>query len=145
MVNAAGVWGDGVRRLAAPAAPPRLRPSQGVHLVVDGDFLPGHDALLLPRTGDGRVLFMIPWLGKLLIGTTDTPRADAPDDPEPLAGEIDFLLSTAGRWLRRPPVLADVRSVFAGLRPLLGARAKGPRGGFRANIGWRCRASAWSA
>lgn len=65
VVNAAGVWGDAVRRLADPAAVPRLRPSQGVHVVVDGDFLPGHDALLLPRTGDGRVLFMIPWLGKL--------------------------------------------------------------------------------
>ena len=128
VVNAAGVWGDAVRRLADPAAVPRLRPSQGVHVVVDGDFLPGHDALLLPRTGDGRVLFMIPWLGKLLIGTTDTPRADAPDDPEPLAGEIDFLLSTAGQWLRRPPVLADVRSVFAGLRPLLGGKGEGATG-----------------
>ena len=128
VVNAAGVWGDAVRRLADPAAVPRLRPSQGVHVVVDGDFLPGHDALLLPRTADGRVLFMIPWLGKLLIGTTDTPRADAPDDPEPLAGEIDFLLSTAGQWLRRPPVLADVRSVFAGLRPLLGGKGEGATG-----------------
>ncbi len=121
VVNAAGVWGDEVRRLADAAAAPRLRPSQGVHLVVDGDFLPGRDALLVPRTADGRVLFMIPWLGKLLIGTTDTPRADTPDEPEPLTGEIDFLLSAAAQWLRRPPVLADVRSVFAGLRPLLGA------------------------
>jgi glycerol-3-phosphate dehydrogenase len=119
VVNAGGVWGDAVRRLADPAAPPRLRPSQGVHLVVDGDFLPGPDALLVPRTADGRVLFVIPWLGKLLIGTTDTPRDDAPDEPEPLAGEIDFLLTTAAQWLRRPPALADVRSVFAGLRPLL--------------------------
>lgn len=125
VVNAAGVWGDAVRRLADPAAVPSLRPSQGVHLVVDGDFLPGRDALLVPRTADGRVLFMIPWLGKLLIGTTDTARDDTPDEPAPLAGEIDFLLATAAQWLRRPPALADVRSVFAGLRPLLG----GPGGG----------------
>ena len=128
VVNAAGVWGDAVRRLADPSAAPRLRPSQGVHLVVDGDFLPGRDALLVPRTVDGRVLFMIPWLGKLLIGTTDTPRDDAPDEPEPLAGETDFLLSTAAQWLRRPPALADVRSVFAGLRPLLGGRGEGATG-----------------
>ena len=128
VVNAAGVWGDGVRRLAAPAAPPRLRPSQGVHLVVDGDFLPGRDALLVPRTADGRVLFMIPWLGKLLIGTTDTPRDDAPEEPEPLAGEIDFLLRTAAQWLRRPLALADVRSIFAGLRPLLGDEGIGATG-----------------
>ena len=128
VVNAAGVWGDAVRRLADPAAAPRLRPSQGVHLVVDGDFLPGRDALLVPRTADGRVLFMIPWLGKLLIGTTDTPRDDAPEEPEPLTGEIDFLLSTAAQWLRRPPALADVRTVFAGLRPLLGEQGKGATG-----------------
>lgn len=119
VVNAAGVWGDAVRRLAEPAAAPYLRPSQGVHLVVDGDFLPGCNALLVPRTADGRVLFMIPWLGKLLIGTTDTARADLPVEPEPLAGEIDFLLGTAAQWLRRPPALADVRSLFVGLRPLL--------------------------
>ncbi len=119
VVNAAGVWGDAVRRLAEPAAAPHLRPSQGVHLVVDGDFLPGRNALLVPRTADGRVLFMIPWLGKLLIGTTDTPRADVPVEPEPLAGEVDFLLGTAAQWLHRPPALADVRSMFVGLRPLL--------------------------
>lgn len=119
VVNAGGVWGDAVRRLADPAAPTRLRPSQGVHVVVDADFLPGPDALLVPRTADGRVLFMIPWLGKVLIGTTDTPRDDTPDEPEPLAGEVDFLLATAAQWLRRTPTRADVRSVFAGLRPLL--------------------------
>jgi glycerol-3-phosphate dehydrogenase len=128
VVNAAGVWVDAVRRLGDPAAAPRLRPSQGVHVVVDGDFLSGRDALLVPRTADGRVLFMIPWLGKLLIGTTDTARDDAPDEPEPLAGEIDFLLSAAAQWLRRPPVLADVRSVFAGLRPLLGGKGEGATG-----------------
>lgn len=128
VVNATGVWGDAVRRLADPAAAPRLRPSQGVHVVVDRDFLPGRDALLVPRTADGRVLFMIPWLGKLLIGTTDTPRDDAPDEPEPLGGEIDYLLSTAAQWLRRPPLLADVRSVFAGLRPLLGGEGEGATG-----------------
>ncbi len=129
VVNAAGVWGDDVRRLADPAAAPRLRPSQGVHLVVDGDFLPGANALLVPHTADGRVLFMIPWLGRLLIGTTDTPRDDAPEEPAPLAGELDFLLGTAAQWLRRPPALADVRSMFAGLRPLLAVAGAGTTGG----------------
>lgn len=128
VVNAAGVWGDAVRRLVAPEAPPCLRPSQGVHLVVDGDFLPGAHALMVPSTADGRVLFMIPWLGKVLIGTTDTPRSDLPAEPEPLAGEIDELLTAAARYLRRPPVLADVRSVFAGLRPLLGGDGAGATG-----------------
>jgi len=121
VINAAGVWGDGVRRLADPLAPALLRPSQGVHLVVDADCLPGGDALLVPHTDDGRVLFMIPWLGKVLIGTTDSARADAPDEPEPVTGEIDFLLRAAAQWLRRPPAADTVRSVFVGLRPLLGA------------------------
>lgn len=125
VVNASGVWSDAVRALADPGAVPRLRPSQGIHLVVDGDFLPGGDALLVPRTADGRVLFMIPWLGKLLIGTTDTARSDLPAEPEPLAGELEFLLTTAAQWLRRPPAPADVRSMFAGLRPLLDGEGTG--------------------
>ena len=120
VINATGVWGDTLRRRADPAARALLRPSQGVHLVVDADCLPGSDALLVPRTPDGRVLFMIPWCGKVLIGTTDTPRADTPAEPEPLAGEVDELLAAAARWLRRPPAREAVRSVFVGLRPLLG-------------------------
>ncbi len=119
VINATGVWGDTLRRRADPAARPLLRPSQGVHLVVDADCLPGGDALLVPRMPDGRVLFMIPWGGKVLIGTTDTPRTDAPDEPEPLAGEVDDLLARRGalaaapagarggaQRLRRPAALA---------------------------------------
>lgn len=120
VVNATGVWADAVRRLERPDAAPLLRPSQGVHLVVGRDFLPGEDALLVPRTADGRVLFVIPWQEHVLIGTTDTPRADCPAEPRPLAGEVDFILDAAARYLVRPPCRADVRSVFAGLRPLIG-------------------------
>lgn len=119
VINATGVWGDALRQRADPAARALLRPSQGVHLVVDADCLPGGDALLVPRMPGGRVLFMIPWGGKVLIGTTDTPRADAPAEPEPLAGEVDELLAAAARWLHRPPAREAVRSVFVGLRPLL--------------------------
>lgn len=119
VINATGVWSDALRRLADPGGRALLRPSQGVHLVVDADCLPGGDALLVPRMPDGRVLFMIPWGGRVLIGTTDTPRTDAPAEPEPLAGEVDELLAAAARWLRRPPAREAVRSVFVGLRPLL--------------------------
>lgn len=137
VINATGVWGDALRQRADPAARALLRPSQGVHLVVDADCLPGGDALLVPRMPDGRVLFMIPWGGKVLIGTTDTPRTDAPDEPEPLAGEVDDLLAAAARWLRRPPAREAVRSVFVGLRPLLGERegeGGGERGGASSRI-----------
>ncbi len=120
VINAAGVWGDDIRRLDDASARPQLAPSQGAHVVVSRRFLPGSDALLIPRTPDGRVLFVIPWQGRLLLGTTDTPRADRPLEPRPLAEEIDFILDTAGRYLAHHPTRADVHSAFAGLRPLLG-------------------------
>lgn len=125
VVNATGVWADDLRRLDEPAARARLRPSQGAHVVVDADFLPGGDALLIPKTPDGRVLFVIPWCGKRLIGTTDTPRDDRPFEPQPFDAEVDFLLDTAAHYLRHAPKRADVRSAFAGLRPLIGTERDG--------------------
>lgn len=121
VINATGVHGDRIRRLDLPDSAPLLTPSQGIHLVVDADFLPGNHALLIPETDDGRVMFAIPWQGKVLLGTTDTPRPDLRqlDDPQPLQAEIDFLLGTAARVLTRPPSRGDIRSAFAGLRPLI--------------------------
>ncbi|HEX6733165.1 MAG TPA: glycerol-3-phosphate dehydrogenase/oxidase, partial [Azonexus sp.] len=119
VINATGVYADAVRRFEEPTAAPVLTPSQGIHLVVDAEFLPGATALLIPQTADGRVMFAIPWQGKVLLGTTDTPRSDLPAVPLPLAGEVDFLLRTAAGVLARAPQPDDVRSVFAGLRPLL--------------------------
>ncbi len=130
VVNATGVWVDGLRGQAAPpagrggAAPARMvSPSQGVHAVVDREFLPGDHALLVPRTRDGRVLFAVPWLGKLILGTTDTPRQDLPREPEAFAEELDFILTEAGRVLARPVRRADIRSLWVGLRPLVAAPA----------------------
>ncbi|MCQ8896183.1 glycerol-3-phosphate dehydrogenase/oxidase [Limnobacter humi] len=119
VINATGVWVDELRQLDNPAAKPMLSPSQGVHVVVDQHFYPAQDALLVPKTSDGRVLFVVPWLGKTLIGTTDTPRQDAPFEPNALPGEVAFILTTAGQYLATAPTLADVRSVFVGLRPLV--------------------------
>lgn len=123
VINAAGVWADDVRRFAAPGAESGLSPSQGTHVVVDRAFLPGDSALLVPHTDDGRVLFMIPWQGRLLMGTTDSPRRDLPLEPRALPGEVDFILETAARYLSRPPARGDVLSVFSGLRPLVGGGA----------------------
>ena len=123
VVNAAGVWVDAVRDMDreadAPTRAPLVAPSQGVHLVVDRSFMPGGHALLVPRTVDGRVLFAVPWLGKTILGTTDTPRADLAREPAPFAEEIAFILREAGRYLARAPQRADVRSVWVGLRPLV--------------------------
>jgi len=123
VVNATGVWVDNVRAMgAAPgAAPPAsmVSPSQGVHLVVDRAFLPGNHALLVPKTADGRVLFAVPWLGKTILGTTDTPRHDLALEPEPFAEEVAFILGESARYLARAPKRQDVRSVWVGLRPLV--------------------------
>jgi glycerol-3-phosphate dehydrogenase len=119
VVNATGAFVDGIRRMTRPDAEPIIAPSQGIHLVFDGSFLPGGTAILVPRTPDGRVLFAIPWLGHTLIGTTDTPVAEALLEPTPLDEEIDFVLATAGHYLRTPPGRSDVLSAFAGIRPLL--------------------------
>ena len=127
VINAAGVWADDICRMATPGAPPLLAPSQGVHLVVDAEWLPGEHALLVPRTEDGRVLFMIPWQGKVLLGTTDTPLQDTPLEPRAQAAEIDFILRTAAQYLARAPRRSDVTSVFAGLRPLIAADPDMPR------------------
>jgi glycerol-3-phosphate dehydrogenase len=127
VINATGVWVDELRRqdcvadggAAALATQPMVAPSQGVHMVVDRAFLGGSSALMVPKTADGRVLFAVPWLGKLILGTTDTPRQDLPREPEAFKEEIEFILSESARYLRRAPARADVKSIWVGLRPLV--------------------------
>ena len=123
VVNATGVWVDQIRDMdaepGAAARPPMVAPSQGVHLVVDRSFLPSDHALLIPKTEDGRVLFAVPWMGKIVLGTTDTPRADHVAEPTPFHDEVEFILREAGKYLSRQPTRADVRSVWVGLRPLV--------------------------
>ncbi len=124
VVNATGVFTDSIRRMADPAAETLVVTSQGIHLVFDRSFLKGDTALMVPRTSDGRVLFVIPWHGHAVAGTTDTP-VDAPSvEPRPLEEEIDFILETAGRYLTRPPSRADVLAVYVGLRPLVKGEGK---------------------
>jgi glycerol-3-phosphate dehydrogenase len=119
VVNAAGPFCDDVRRLAEPSVRPMITPSQGIHLVIDGSFLDGDCALMVPHTSDRRLLFAIPWHGRTLLGTTDTPIDRAVAEPRAREGEIDFVLATAGRYLRRAPSRDDVLSVFVGIRPLV--------------------------
>jgi glycerol-3-phosphate dehydrogenase len=119
VVNATGVFTDEVRRMADPGAEQLVVTSQGIHLVFDRSFLKGDTALMVPRTSDGRVLFVIPWHGHAVAGTTDTP-VDAPSlEPRALEEEIEFVLETAGRYLSRPPGREDVLAVYVGLRPLV--------------------------
>jgi glycerol-3-phosphate dehydrogenase len=123
VVNATGVWVDDIRDMDrepdTPKKPGLVAPSQGVHLVVERSFMPGTHALLVPKTRDGRVLFAVPWMGKTILGTTDTPREDIVREPAPFHDEVEFILSEAGRYLSMTPTRADVRSVWVGLRPLV--------------------------
>lgn len=118
VINATGVFVDDVLRMDSSDVKPMVRPSQGVHVVLDGSFLPGGNALMIPATEDGRVLFAVPWRGHLLAGTTDTPLEKQSLEPTALREEVDFILKTLGEYLDRKPEEKDVLSVFAGLRPL---------------------------
>jgi len=119
VVNATGVFTDSIRRMADAKADPLVVTSQGIHLVFDRSFLRGDTALMVPRTSDGRVLFVIPWHGHAVAGTTDTPIDRPCLEPRPLEEEIEFILETAARYLTRPPTRGDVLSVYVGLRPLV--------------------------
>jgi glycerol-3-phosphate dehydrogenase len=123
VINATGVWVDELRQKDGDAIGRPVRamvaPSQGVHVVVDREFLPGDHALMVPKTADGRVLFGVPWLGKIILGTTDTPRNDLPEEPRPFKEELEFILSESARYLRKAPQGADIKSAWVGLRPLV--------------------------
>lgn len=119
VVNATGVFADAVRRMDEPDAPAMIAPSQGAHIVLDRTFLPGTTAVMVPHTDDGRVLFAIPWHNRVLVGTTETLMATLPVEPRPLEVEIDFLLKHARRYLDGAPTRSDIKSAFAGLRPLI--------------------------
>jgi len=118
VVNATGIFVDEILQLDKPSTRKLVRPSQGVHIVLDKSFLPGNDAIMIPKTDDGRVLFAVPWHERVILGTTDTPLKEYSEEPKALEEEICFILRTAGRYLARAPQRSDALSVFAGLRPL---------------------------
>ncbi|QKJ33151.1 glycerol-3-phosphate dehydrogenase/oxidase [Mucilaginibacter mali] len=118
VINATGVFVDEILQMDSPSTKPMVRPSQGVHVVLDKSFLNGDSALMIPETSDGRVLFAVPWHGSLLVGTTDTPLNEHSLEPVALDKEVDFILNTAAQYLTKKPKREDVLSVFAGLRPL---------------------------
>jgi len=119
VINATGVFTDSVRRMDEGEVGDLIAPSQGIHIVLDQKFLGGDTAIMIPSTDDGRVLFAIPWKGKMLLGTTDTGDVSVELHPRPLEEEVDYLIDHAGRYLAEKPTLSDIRSTFAGLRPLV--------------------------
>jgi glycerol-3-phosphate dehydrogenase len=118
VINATGVFADSITRMDDKDSTPSLKPSQGVHIVLDKSFLQSDSAIMIPKTDDGRVLFAIPWYDEIVVGTTDTPVDDIALEPVALEKEINFILKTAGDYLEKKPARSDVLSIFAGLRPL---------------------------
>lgn len=127
VINCTGVFADDVLRMDDSAAPHRIKPSQGIHLVLDRAFLGGSAGLMIPKTADGRVLFVLPWGDKALMGTTDTELNTISLEPKALEEEINFILGTAAVYLQSPPNRRDIQCVFAGLRPLAAPQETGQK------------------
>lgn len=118
VINATGVFVDDILQMNNPQSKKLVRPSQGVHIVLNKSFLNSESALMIPKTSDGRVLFAVPWHGHLLVGTTDTPLNEHSLEPRALKDEVDFIMATASAYLNKKPDQKDILSVFSGLRPL---------------------------
>lgn len=119
VINATGVFTDHILRMDDPAAEQMVDPSQGIHLVVDKIHFPGTHALMIPKTDDKRVLFAVPWLNKVVIGTTDTAVDEITDEPLVLEEEVDYILEHLNRYIEPAIDRSSILSVFAGLRPLV--------------------------
>src|SRR5271154_632656 len=124
IINATGVFTDSILQMDDKKSEHIIAPSQGVHIVLDKEFLPGESAIMVPHTDDGRVLFAVPWHNKIIIGTTDTPIKNPSPEPVAMKKEIDFILHQIGKYLTKVPTVMDIRSVFAGLRPLVKSSGK---------------------
>ena len=118
VINATGVFAEEIIRMDQPKIEKMIQPSQGVHIVLEKKFLKSKHAILIPQTSDGRVLFSVPWKNYVVVGTTDTQIKTAIEEPKPLKEEIDFILKNAGKYMTTKPKRDDIKSVFAGLRPL---------------------------
>lgn len=125
IVNAAGVFVDDILQMDLPNKRKMIRPSQGVHIVLDRSFLPGDHAIMIPKTSDGRVLFCVPWHDKVVVGTTDTLLESPSEEPRALEKEIEFILDTARANLAKKPERKDILATFAGLRPLAAPKEEG--------------------
>jgi len=118
VVNATGTVADSIRQLATPTVHKRMRPSKGAHILLPLEVFPTQDALLIPKTEDGRVLFAVPWGGRLLVGTTDeevTPETEL----VVTKGDVEYLLRHLNQYLAHPVTPDDIVSGFAGARPLV--------------------------
>ncbi len=127
VINATGVFVDHILKMENPDARDIIKPSQGIHLVLDRHFFQGEEALMIPKTSDGRVLFMVPWHNHVIAGTTDVPKQRVELEPQAEETEVEFILQTARRFMKEPPEREDILSIFTGLRPLAAPTREGKK------------------
>jgi len=127
VINATGVFVDQILKMENPEAREVVKPSQGIHLVLDPGFLQGQEALMIPSTSDGRVLFAVPWHNRIVVGTTDVEKEITEIEPHAEEAEVNYILETAKLYMSEAPVRDDVLSVFTGLRPLAAPSAEGKK------------------
>lgn len=127
VINATGVFVDDILKMEDPDARDVVKPSQGIHLVLEPDFLKGEEALMIPKTSDGRVLFAVPWHNRVVVGTTDVEKEHAVLEPLAEDQEVEYILATTRLYMDRPPERSDVQAVFTGLRPLAAPAAEGKK------------------
>lgn len=119
VVNATGAFTEKIMQMDNPAGTHVLAISQGTHFVLPAEYLPSTNALMVPKTADGRVLFAIPWHRHLVVGTTDVPVPASAAEPRATAKETEFLTEHIHRYFGRWIHSSDVLSVWSGLRPLV--------------------------
>jgi glycerol-3-phosphate dehydrogenase len=127
VINATGVFVDDILKMENPGARDVVKPSQGIHLVMAPDFLKGEEALMIPKTSDGRVLFAVPWHNRVVVGTTDVEKQHAELEPLAEEHEVEYILETARLYMEKEPQRSDVLAVFTGLRPLAAPAAEGKK------------------
>ena len=120
VINAAGPFVDRIRQMDEVSAAPILKAASGIHIVLSGRFVPPETGLLIPKTEDGRVLFILPWQGHALIGTTDSP-SEIMDHPQATEQEIEYVLRHVRKYFDMSVTRSDVSAVWCGLRPLVQA------------------------
>ncbi len=118
VINATGPFGDRLRKMDDPSAASVITASSGIHIVLDKRFAPPENGLMIPKTEDGRVLFVIPWQGHALVGTTDDP-AEITEHPRATEKEVDYLLRHVGEYFDIEMTKADIKATWSGLRPLV--------------------------
>ena len=127
VVNATGVFAEQTMALESEDTDIKIVPARGSHVVIDRSFLNSDEAIMIPKTSDGRVLFLVPWKNVVIMGTTDVVSENLTMEPKATDVEIDFILQNASQYLERIPTRKDILSTFAGLRPLAAPKKEGKK------------------